>query len=322
MNRVPLTLVIKDYDQLAPLLNGDVEAEGLDLRVDRDTAGALDRTLEDPTIQVGEMSFSRHLIRLAGDDRSLVGIPLFTARGFSQRCFYARRDSGLTRLDQLAGKRAGTNEWPATGNTWSRAALRDQGVRIEGMQWLVGPVNDASAPLRPQGPLPSHVQLAPPGRSLLDMLIQGELDALMYSVPPDGFYEPDCPIVRVIGNYRQAEQDYYRRTGIYPGGHIIGVRRELYERYPWVLRSLYLAVDQAKNRWLQTRWDLDDLLPWSWAELEETVALMGREWLANGVAPNRTMIAALCVEELAQALISKPLEPESVFSEWEEAMNA
>src|SRR5687768_16135573 len=124
MRKLTVTLVIKDYDHLAPLSAGDVVAEDLDLRLDRDTPGALDRTLDDPSVHVGELSFARHLARLSQDDHSFVGIPIFPTRAFRQRCFFVRRDSDLCALKDLAGKRIGTNEWPATGNTWSRALLR------------------------------------------------------------------------------------------------------------------------------------------------------------------------------------------------------
>ena len=95
MAKLSVTLVIKDYDYLAPLACGDVVAEELDLTLDRDTPGALDRTLSDPTILVGELSFARHLSRLADDDRSFVGLPSFPYRAFRQRCFFVRCDSGL-----------------------------------------------------------------------------------------------------------------------------------------------------------------------------------------------------------------------------------
>ena len=92
---VKLKLVTKDYDFFAPLACGDVVAEGIDLNYERDTAGALDRTLADESIDAGELSLSRHLARLAAGDRSFIGIPVFPQRVFRHRCFFVRRGSGL-----------------------------------------------------------------------------------------------------------------------------------------------------------------------------------------------------------------------------------
>lgn len=316
MSQLSVTLIAKDYDHLAPLAAGDVRAEGLDLRLDRDTAAALDRTLADKSILVGELSFARHIARLDEGDLSFVGIPVFPTRAFRHRSFFVRRDSGMSDLKDLVGKRVGTNEWPATGNTWSRATLREQGIRIDSIQWWVGLIEGASAD-RPQGALPPYVQEVTSGRSLADMLIAGELDALM-SATPKGFYQPDFPIVRLIPDYRRAEQEYYRRTGVYPAHHIIGIRRELFERHPWVARSLFLALDESKNHWQQSRLKLIDTTPWILTDLEETAALMGDNWHAYGVDPNRHMIQTLCDELYAQDLIKQPMKVADVFAEFKQ----
>jgi len=318
MARLSIRLVTNDFDFLAPLALGEVVAEGVDLRCER-TAEALDRTLADGSVDAGELSFARHLIRLANGDGSFVGLPVFPHRAFRHRCFFVRRGSRLRGLAELAGRRVGTNEWPATGNTWSRAALREQGVAIDGMSWSVGSV-DGTPSTRPQGTLPPYVRPCPPGRTLLEMLLAGEIDALMCPKPPGGFYDQDGPVVRLIPDYRRAEQEYYRRTGVYPAHHIVGVRREVFEREPWVAASLYRALDGSIQRWAAEPRPLAELTPWMLAELEETGGLMGTGWHASGVEPNRRMIQALCDELHVQGLVERRLEAATVFGEFEGVM--
>lgn len=317
----PLTLLMKDYDFLAPLAAGDVTAEGADLTLRRDTAGALDRTLADASVHAGELSFSRHIQRLAASDHSFVGIPFFPTRAFRQRCFFVRRDSGLHRFADLAKKRIGTNEWPASGNTWSRAILRDAGVRIEEIQWWVGTVDGAPSN-RPQGSLPAYVRPAPADRTLRDMLLDGELEALMCPIPPKGFYEANSPIVRLVPDFRKAEQEYFRRTGICPLQHVVGVRRHVYEREPGVLKALYGVLEQSKLAWQASRRRLADTLPWTLAEIEETTALMGEDWHPNGVEPNRRTIQAFLDEQVAQRLIANPPTVDALFAEFQQVMKA
>src|SRR5438105_690793 len=141
MSKIPMALIAKDYDHLAPLACGDVAAEGIDLTLIRDNEGSLARFLDDAAIEAGELSFSRYLIRLAEGDRRFVGIPVFPIRAFRHRCFFVRRGSGYRGLKDLDGKRVGTNEWPATGNTWSRAILRRDGVPLDRIRWWVGSVD-------------------------------------------------------------------------------------------------------------------------------------------------------------------------------------
>lgn len=316
-----LMLLAKDYDHLMPLACGDVQAEGIDLTLVRDTPNALDRTLSDPSIEVGEISFSRHLIRLAEGDREFIGIPIWTNRAFRHRRFMVLRGSPLRTLPDLEGKRVGTNEWPATGNTWSRAALRERGVNLDRIDWLVGSI-DGEVSERDQGPLPPNVRRADPERTLVEMLVDGELDALMSPKTPRCFYEPDSPVVRLFPNYREEEQAFFRRTGVYPGMHIFGIRRHVFARDPWIARSLYEALDLSRLTWQKRRQRLNETTPWMLAEHEETMELMGEDWQPNGVEPNRAMIRWLCEEELAQGLIANPLDPDSVFAEFEQVMQS
>jgi 4,5-dihydroxyphthalate decarboxylase len=318
MARLALTLVIKDYDYLGPLIAGDVTAEDLDLTLDRDTPRALDRTLADASIQAGEISFARHIARLAVQDHTFVGIPFVPARGFRHRALYTLEGSGITSIQDLVGKRVGTNEWPATGNTWSRAMIREAGVQIDSIRWTVGFIAGASAG-RPQGNLPPYVADATGGKSLTAMLLDGELDALMSQTPKE-FYDPGSPIVRVFPDFRKDEQAYFKRTGVYPAHHIVGIRKDLADREPWVLRSLFNALEESKQRWFANRRKLAETTPWVLADIEEATAVIGEDWSPSGVEANATMTATLCDELYAQGLIATPVDPASVFSQFERAM--
>lgn len=318
MRKLALTVVIKDYDYITPLLLGEEIADGIDLKLDRKSGIA--RVTEYPDILAGETSFSKHLIRLSQGDRRFVGIPFFAYHGFRHRCFFVKRGSPLCTLKDLEGKRIGTNGWPDTGNTWSRGALREQDVRIENIRWWVAPIDDPNAPNHWQGDEPKNVQPAAPGRTLREMLIAGELDTLMCPLPPKGFYQGDSPIVRLIPDYRKAEQEYHRRTGVYPGHHILVVQRSLYEREPWVLRSLCDAFDKSKLRWNQTRAIWAEFSPWMLADIEDAMMFIGPDWHPSGVEPNRKMIQTLCDEEYAQGLAKQPIDINAVFAEFEMVM--
>ena len=133
------------------------------------------------------------------------------------------------------------------------------------------------------------------------------------------FYEPGSNVVRLFADYRAVESEYYRRIGFYPGHHVIGVRRRVYDAHPWIVRSLYDALEQSRLLWQRRRRVWAECTPWYLAELEEVTALMGEDWQPNGLAANRRMVDTFCRELHAQGLIAHPTDGAAVFSEFEEA---
>jgi len=204
----------------------------------------------------------------------------------------------------------------ATGNTWARAALREQGVDITGIRWTVGTV-DGPSPGSIKDPLPAHVRPAPAERSLRELLLAGDLDALMIAYPPAGFYDPGSPIRRLIPDWVGAEKAYLARVGYVPAHHVMGIKRSLFEQHPWVVKSLFDAFDRSKRAWQENRLKLTDTSPWIMADIEEAQRLIGQDWQPYGVTPNRAVIAALCQEQYAQGLVPDPFDPSAVFADFE-----
>jgi len=326
---LPLRYIGKDYDYLAPLACGDVVADGLDLTLERsaDTmagGSAQVRFLATPTIESGEFSFSLYLIGLSKGDRSLVGLPFFATRGFRHRCLYVRRDSGLRGARDLEGRRVGLNAWKTTGNTWTRAVLREEGADLSHISWVVGPMDGSgrdAAHHKPQADLPDNVRPAPPGCTLESMLLGGDLDAMMTPAPPLSYSDGSGRTVRLYQDLRRAEQEYFARTGICPAHHIVVVRREAFDRDPLVAVRLYDALEKSKQWWQARRRGLAETTPWMEDEIAEATRLFGGDWQPNGVRANARMIEALCREQHVQGLVTRQVEPAEVFAEFERAVN-
>lgn len=316
MTNTPIRMISYNWDHLQPLVSGDVRPEGIDFTLIRESG--LRRIYTDPTIDVSEMSLSHYLIRLSQGEREFVGLPVFPMRSFRHRCFFVRRDSPLHDFPDLIGKRVGTDAWPNSGNTWCRAAIRERGVDIARITWVVGPVEelDAAESGAPAVTYPPYVSAAPEGRTLVQMLLAGELDALMVPWPPTGFFTPESEFVHLIRDFRAAEQAYFKRVGYCPGIHVVGMRRSVFERDPSVAPRLVAAFEESKRLWREDRRKFADTTPWVLAELEETARLMGEDWQPYGVEPNRAMLAAFCAEQSAQGLVTKPLDPDTAFADY------
>jgi 4,5-dihydroxyphthalate decarboxylase len=325
MSNTAITLMIRDYDFVSPLVCGDLAVEGIDLTVDRVPCEVDDLSNPDQSIQAVELSFSRYLMDIAENNFDFVGIPFFACRSFRHRCIFVRKGSDIQSFKDLEGKRVGTDFWPATGNTWSRAALREQGVALDKIQWWQGSIDESYAPIEKPAEIspfsPDQELKTLSERKLETMLIEGELDALMCPMPPERFYDDSSQIVRLLADFKSEEQAYYRRTGVNPAHHIIGLRRSVFEQDPSIAARLYTALNQSMAIWMERRLYLAETSAWLQADIEESMAVLGRDWQPNGIKANQKMIKTLCDEEYDQGIIAAPLDSTSVFADFEKIMD-
>jgi 4,5-dihydroxyphthalate decarboxylase len=319
---VDLKLVSRNYEIIAPLAMDDVKPDGVNLELDRTTP--MSRFREDQSFQAGELSFSQYVRLLAEGNTELVGVPVFLMRGFRQRCFFVRTESGLTSFSHLAGTRIGTNGWPDSGNTWSRALIREAGVDIGDIQWTVATLDGVTDQIyghRVSAPnAPANVPIAPEGTTLVDLLLNDELDAMMVPWPPRVMFDANSPVRRLFPDYRAIEEEYAARVGFYPSHHILGIRANIVDEHPWVVRSLFDAFEESRKQSEARCQVMLDTVPWLQEELEQIHRILGPNWQAHGVAPNRDMIATFVNELHAQGIISTPIEPSRIFGQFEELM--
>ena len=79
MSNTEITLMIRDYDFVSPLICGDLAVEGIDLTVDRVPVEVDDLSHVEQSTQAAELSFGRYLIDIAENNFDFVGIPVLFA---------------------------------------------------------------------------------------------------------------------------------------------------------------------------------------------------------------------------------------------------
>ncbi len=315
---VRVTLACGATDRTMPMILGDVRPAGIDLTFLRmypeEVFWRMTRHAE---FDAAEMSLSSYILRRSRGDDALLAIPVFTSREFRHSCVWVRADAGIAAPADLKGKRMGVPEYQMTAAVWIRGFLSDDfGVVPGDMQWYSGglyqPGREEKLPITIPG-IDLHAIRAE--QTLSDMLLAGELDAVMGPRPPRGF--PGPRVRRLFADFRQVEADYFRRTRVFPIMHTLVVRRELLDREAWVARSLYDALCESKRRAMAELADpvvLATTLPWQIAEVESTQALMGDDYWPYGVEPNRAALETLMRYSCQQGLAKQPVPIESLFA--------
>lgn len=312
--RVPIKIATRDWDYLTPLVLGDVVSERIDLQVDR--VGTLIPDLATSDVyDAAEVSFSRYTSAMAEGTETVVGIPCFIMRGFRHRCIVTTETSPMTRLSDLAGKRIGVTGWRDSGNTWTRAALRREGVGVEDAFWFAGRLT-AGHPVvdRLDGfGRPGRIEAAPGERPMMELLAEGELDAVFTPFMPDGYFENGAGFRQLLPDFPAAEKAYFDAVGYVPGMHIVAVKARLAEQHPWLPDELTRLVDASRRLWTSKRRKYAETTPWIFDELLRSARDLPPTWEDSGLEVNSRMIEDFITELREQDILQTSLTPQSLF---------
>jgi 4,5-dihydroxyphthalate decarboxylase len=316
---VRLSLAIGPYPHVEALRDGTVSVPGAEF--DLTTARPAEifwRLIRGKEFDVSEMSLSAYAILLSRGDRSFVGLPVFPSRMFRHSFIFVRESSAVTAPDDLRGGRIGVPEYHMTAALFIRGLLSDDyGIGAEDVAWVQGGQDTPGRIERIELDLPASVTLdRVQDRALVDMLVAGEIDALASAAVPTGFVDGTLPIRRLFPNARETEIDWYRRTGVFPIMHLMVIRREVYEKHPWLAVRLCEAFSEAKARYYEALTESAfglSPLPLSIHDLEFTWETFGRDFLPYGVTRNEPTLKSALRYSTEQFLSARPVMLDELF---------
>ncbi|WP_214110839.1 hypothetical protein [Acrocarpospora catenulata] len=321
MPRLRLTLACGDYDRTRALEEGSVRPDGIELTYLRlPVEETFFRMMRHQEFEIAELSLSSYVVSLGSDPSPFVAIPVFPSRSFRHGSVYVNSAAGITDPGDLRGKLVGTPEYQLTAAVWVRGILADlHGVPVDSVTYLTGgqeqPGRIEKAPLD----LPGNIRLGsiPADRTLSGMLVAGEIDALYTPRIPRPFAARDPRVRRLFDDVIAAEQAYHRATKIFPIMHVVVIRRDVYDRHPWVAQSLVkaftLARDEARSRIYDSS-ALRFMLPWLNQQLEQAEQLLGADYWSYGLAANRHTLATFLRYHHEQGLSGRVLSPDELFA--------
>lgn len=316
LGRLTLSVAIGDYDRTRPLIDGSVQIDGVDpVVMTLSPEEIFFRAFRDAPFDICELSLSSFTVKTAAGDCPYVGVPAFVSRAFRHTSIYVRRDR-IERPQDLKGGRIGVAEYQLTANVWARALLAEHGVAPSEVTWVRGGLEESGRREKVSLALPPTLRLeeAPADATLSELLASGAIDAVISPRAPSvhGRGEVGWP----FDDPTAAAMDYYRRTSIFPIMHLVGVKRELAERHPWLPAAALKAFTAAKAAAMARLADTSATkvsLPFVEERLAEARQLMGPDFWSYGLEPNRHVLEAFLRHHHEQGVSSRLVGIDELF---------
>ena len=324
MSTLRLSMALSGYVHTNELTNGRIRPDGIDLTIITQPFESIALRFRNALeFDVCEYSFANYCARVAHFDKApMVALPVFTSRSFRHSSIFVRANAGINKPADLAGRRVGIPQWTQTATVYVRGYLaHDASVALSSIEWVQAGVNE---PGRKEGvsflKLPAGINVtAAPEKTINGMLLSGEIDAAITARPPRAFTEGHTGIRRLFPEYRRVEEDYYRRTGIFPIMHTIVMRRDTYEANRWIARHLYDAFEAAKRVGIANLSEITtSYLPTAWGP--EHVSSVNSFLFPDsdpwpyGIELNRKTITAFLGYCFEQGVTARKLTPEELFA--------
>lgn len=308
-----------DYDRTRALFDGRVQIDGVDpIYMLLNPEEMFFRAMRSMDFDIAELSFSSYLVKHSKGDCPYIAIPVFLSRAFRHTSIYVRKDR-IKKPEDLKGKRVGLPEYQLTANVWARAILQDDfGVRPEDVTWVRGGIDTPGRPEKIKLQLPANVKVeaAPEGKTISELLDHGDIDGFIGPRPPSRSALANPNIGWLFDDPTAVAKDYYRRTGVFPIMHVVGIRKELAAQHPWLPGAVFKAFTQSKAAALALLSDTSATkvtLPFVEEQLKAARETMGDDYWSYGVAPALKTLETFVRHHHSQGLSARLMSVDELF---------
>ncbi len=318
--KLELAVAIGDYDRTRPLIDGAVRIDGVNpIFMTLPPEEIFFRAFRHADFDVCELSLSSFVLRAARADNPYLAVPVFLSRTFRHSAIVVRTDRDVRAPQDLRGRRIGTPEYQLTACVWARGLLHDEfGLDPSEVIWVRGGMEQPGRIEKIGLALPADVRLeeAPPRTTLSDLLERGDIDGIVGPRLPACFGRAEARVGWLFPDPTGAAMEYFRRTRVFPIMHVLGVRRTLAERHPWLPATLAKAFGEAKRLASVRLRDTSAsqvMLPFLEEQLLIAQRLMGEDFWPYGLEPNRKALETFLRYHHEQGLSPRQLAVEELF---------
>lgn len=232
-----LRTVLGDHAHVRPLKHGDVRSDLFELEfIDfKPTHAAFKAMVREQAFDVCEMAIVTCLIARAYQ-KPLVLLPATMLGRFQHGFALYNAERGRVGPSDLAGRRVGIRSFTTTTGAWIRGILaNDHGVDLDKVRWITFE-DPHVAEYR------DKTERAPNDKTIIEMLLGGELDAALGETSNDARLKP------LFGDPAVAAAQWYRRHRVVPVNHLVVVSGKLARERPDIVAELYRLLKQSKAK--------------------------------------------------------------------------
>jgi 4,5-dihydroxyphthalate decarboxylase len=237
MEKLRLRTVLGNHPHIQAVKDGELGSELFDLDFTEfaPTNAAFKPMVREQAFDVCEMAIVTYLMARA-HGKPLVLLPAAMVGRFQHGHALYRADRGTLVPADLEGKRVGIRSFTTTTGAWMRGILaNDYGVNLDSIDWVTFEDPHVAEYV-------DRTERAPKGSTIIQMLKDGELDAVLGETSSDPELKP------LFADPAGEAARWYARRGVVPVNHLVVVTERLATSRPDVVRGLYELLKRSKAR--------------------------------------------------------------------------
>jgi len=238
--RVTLKTNLADSPVVAAMKDGRVRSEvvQLDFCGPKTAHDGFKPMIRDHAFDAGELAIVTYL-QAKAYGKPFVMLPAPVVGRFQHHCIGFNKEFGHLDPKDIEGKKVGVRTYAQTTGLWVRGILQHEyGVDLDKVTWLT--VDESHlAEYRD----PPNCRMLPPGSSIPQMMLAGELDAAIL-----GNDMPKDPRVQtLVPDPHAAAKAWYLREGVVPINHIFAIHQDVSRQHPEAVREIYRMIQESRR---------------------------------------------------------------------------
>jgi 4,5-dihydroxyphthalate decarboxylase len=234
---VRLRTLLAEYPHTAALRRGEVTSDHISFEFADVTPiwAGFKQMVRQKAFDVSEMAIVTYLIAKSFGKPMVLLPAVMTARVQHAFAIYNGERGTLT-PPQLAGKRVGIRSFTTTTGAWLRGMFaNDYGVVLQEVNWVTFEEPHVAEYV-------DTTERAPPDKKIIEMLLDGELDAVL------GDRSDDPRVKSLFGDADAAAKAWVAKHKIVPLNHFVVVSEELARLRPDVVTEIYAQLRESRRR--------------------------------------------------------------------------